>query len=67
MGLAGVVLALRQCDPPVNLYGFSFDTGASYCYYDDAAGNSTAPNVLPLREEAFVYRQLQALGRVTLH
>lgn len=61
-GLAGIVLALRTCDHPINLYGFSHNN-TNFHYFNKLAEKVTTQDVYryhPLLEEAEIYKELEA-------
>ncbi|KAK9817132.1 hypothetical protein WJX72_010008 [[Myrmecia] bisecta] len=67
-GLAGVVLALHLCTPPVDLYGFQHDA-AEFHYWNKLPDKVTKQDVYeyhPLQEEAYLYQELQNLTLVRL-
>ena len=66
-GLAGVILALRRCEGPVDLYGFHHDA-KTFHYFNqiDEKTQSDVHKFHPLVEEFAIYEELQAFGKVQL-
>ena len=63
-GIAGIVLALRSCAHPINLYGFSHNA-TEFHYFNHLADKVTDTDVYkyhPLLEEAEVYLELASEG-----
>ena len=61
-GLAGIVLALKTCDHPINLYGFSHND-TNFHYFNHLPDKVTTQDVYrfhPLLEEAEIYKELEA-------
>ena len=56
------MLALRTCDHPINLYGFSHNN-TNFHYFNKLAEKVTTQDVYryhPLLEEAEIYKELEA-------
>lgn len=63
-GMAGVVMALRSCKHPVDLYGFSHNA-TRFHYFNELPEKVTHEEIYkyhPLVEEAEIYRELEALN-----
>lgn len=67
-GLAGVVLALRLCDHPVTVYGFSHNS-SNFHYFNHLPEKVTTQEVYwyhPLAEEHKLYKDLEGMGRLKM-
>ena len=66
-GLAGVVMALRTCQHPIDLYGFSHDE-KQFHYYNNISAKvqEDVHKWHPLLEEAALYRELQTYNMIRL-
>ena len=67
-GLAGIILALRTCEHPINLYGFSHnDTEFHYFnHLPSKVTNRDVYNYHPLLEEAEIYKELELENLATI-
>ena len=66
-GLAGVVMALRTCEHPVDMYGFSHDE-KQFHYFNEISEKVQADvhKWHPLLEEAALYRELETYDMIRL-
>uniref|UniRef100_A0A061S024 beta-galactoside alpha-(2,6)-sialyltransferase n=1 Tax=Tetraselmis sp. GSL018 TaxID=582737 RepID=A0A061S024_9CHLO len=67
-GMAGVVMALKHCDHPVDLYGFSHNA-TKFHYYNSLPEKVTHKEIYtyhPFVEEAEIYRELAQLNLTRL-
>jgi hypothetical protein len=65
-GMAGVVLALHNCEAPVGVFGFSHNS-SQFHYYDVLPKKVTQEEVYwyhPLVEEAAIFQELESLNKV---
>ena len=60
-GLAGIVMALKTCDHPINMYGFHHND-TNFHYFNHLPDKVTTQDVYryhPLLEEAEIYKELE--------